>query len=206
MPRLKKALFLFTIACIVIAVLDSCHSRKKAAARAAHRHQTTKGKTARPAPPTRAAQLQRKASDPAVLKQKYAKMLGVPPAKITNLTLYRFIDRWYGTHYRSGGCDANGIDCSGFVQKLYSEVYGVDLVRTAMDQFRKCRFIKKPSDAVEGDLVFFSIRTKNISHVGIYLANNRFVHASTSGGVMISNLQEEYWSRYYVSCGRVPKG
>lgn len=206
MRRMKKTIFLFTIACIAIAVLVSCHSRKRAAARAAHRHQITPSRPIRPAHAGKSPQPQRKAIDPTVLKQKYAKMLGVPPARITNLTLYRFIDRWYGTHYRSGGCDANGIDCSGFVQKLYSEVYGVDLVRTAMDQFRKCRFIKKPSDAVEGDLVFFSIHTKGISHVGIYLTNNHFVHASTSGGVMISSLQEAYWSKYYVSCGRVPRG
>ena len=103
-----------------------------------------------------------------------------------------------------GGCDASGIDCSGFAQKLYADVYGIDLLRTSAEQFHDCKRIKNTRDAQEGDLIFFIIRGKRISHVGVYLANNFFVHASTSSGVMISNLNEEYWRKHYAGCGRVP--
>ncbi len=139
------------------------------------------------------------------LRAKYAGILGVRTKDLDNAALYQFIDRWYGTNYRLGGCDISGIDCSGFVQKLYSEVFGIDLVRTAMDQFSSCKRIKRYKDAEEGDLVFFKTHGKKITHVGIYLANDYFVHASTSQGVIISNLNEEYWHRYFAGAGRVPR-
>ena len=58
---------------------------------------------------------------------------------------------------------------------------------------------------MEGDLVFFRVNSKQVSHVGIYLMNNYFVHASTSKGVMISNLNEEYWQKYFEGIGRIPR-
>jgi cell wall-associated NlpC family hydrolase len=144
---------------------------------------------------------------PRSVKKKYAEILGVKTKEISNASLYLFIDKWLGANYRRGGCDISGIDCSGFVQKLYAEVYGTDLLRTAIDQFSSCKRIKHSRDAEEGDLVFFHIKSrKRITHVGIYLANDYFVHASTSNGVIISNLNEEYWHRYFAGCGRVPKG
>jgi cell wall-associated NlpC family hydrolase len=141
--------------------------------------------------------------DPKKLKKKYAEIIGVRPKEIDNYALYKFIDKWYGTNYRLGGCDESGIDCSGFAQKLYGSVYGVDLLRTAMEQFKNCRRIKKPGDAEEGDLVFFKQHSKRITHVGVYLANNYFVHASTSQGVTISNLNDEYWHKHYAGMGRI---
>jgi cell wall-associated NlpC family hydrolase len=140
-----------------------------------------------------------------IVFNKYAQILGVSPGELRNTTLYKFIDRWYGANYRMGGCDKSGIDCSGFAQKLYNEVYGIDLLRTATEQFVNCKRLK-PHDAAEGDLVFFHIQGRRISHVGIYLINNFFVHASTTGGVMISSLTEDYWQKYYAGIGRVPKG
>jgi cell wall-associated NlpC family hydrolase len=140
------------------------------------------------------------------IRKKYAGILGVRPKDLDNAALYKFIDRWYGTNYRLGGCDISGIDCSGFVQKLYSEVYGIDIVRTAIDQFGSCKRIKRYKNAKEGDLVFFRVHSrKKITHVGIYLANDYFVHASRSQGVIISNLNEEYWQRYFAGAGRIPK-
>ncbi len=133
-------------------------------------------------------------------------MLGVKPQSLTNVQLYQFIDGWYGTRYRAGGTTKAGIDCSGFVQRLYSDVYHTSVVRTAIEQFGNCRFFKHSSNATEGDLVFFRINSKQITHVGVYLANDRFVHASTSGGVMISSLKEDYWHKYFAGCGRMPRG
>ncbi len=139
------------------------------------------------------------------VKKKYADMLGIKPKEISSNTLYEFIDAWYGTNYHLGGCSRSGIDCSGFAQKLYGEVYGIELLRTAMEQYHRCKRIKHSKDAEEGDLVFFHIHSKHITHVGIYLANDYFVHASTSGGVMISNLNEDYWHKYFAGAGRIAK-
>lgn len=139
------------------------------------------------------------------LNLKYANMLGVLPQVITNDLLYSFIDEWYGTRYRLGGTDQSGIDCSAFVQRLYARVFNVSLFRTAAEQFRICHSIWNKEELKEGDLVFFNIRTKRISHVGIYLMNDYFVHSSVSQGVMISKLSDAYWRKYYAGAGRVPK-
>lgn len=140
------------------------------------------------------------------ISSRYGQMLGVEATEITNLSLYQFIDKWLGADYRLGGCDISGIDCSGFAQKLYAEIYGMDLVRTALEQFHNCKRIKHAKDATEGDLVFFRVHSRRITHVGVYLMNNYFVHASSSQGVVISNLNEEYWHKYYAGCGRIPRG
>jgi cell wall-associated NlpC family hydrolase len=139
------------------------------------------------------------------LIEKYAAMMNVSAKDISNVLLYRFIDEWYGVDYRYGGCDKAGIDCSAFVQRLYNQVFGVDLVRTAVEQFNNCSLIKHINKMTEGDLVFFHIHSKHITHVGIYLMNDYFVHASSSQGVMISNLNENYWTRYFACAGRVNK-
>jgi hypothetical protein len=140
------------------------------------------------------------------LNLKYANMLGVLPQVITNDLLYDFIDEWYGTRYRLGGTDKRGIDCSAFVQRLYARVFNVSLFRTAAEQFSLCHSIWNKEDLEEGDLVFFNIRTKRISHVGIYLMNGYFVHSCSSQGVIISKLSDAYWKKYYAGAGRVPKG
>ena len=138
------------------------------------------------------------------LSQKYAGLLGVLTKQITNYSLYNFIDEWYGVNYRIGGNSKAGIDCSAFVQRLYSEVFGLDLFRTAMEQFNNCSRVHNINEAEEGDLVFFHIHGRRISHVGIYLINDFFVHASRSQGIVISNLNDEYWHKYYACAGRLP--
>lgn len=136
---------------------------------------------------------------------KYAQMMGLFPETMTNHLLYNFIEDWYGVKYCYGGTDKSGIDCSAFVQKLYEDVFCTDLVRTARDQFHNCKLVWDKDNLKEGDLVFFKTRGKRISHVGIYLANNFFVHASSSSGVMISSLADNYWSKRYAGAGKVPK-
>lgn len=140
-----------------------------------------------------------------VLQTKYAELLQVVPNAVTNFPLYNFIEEWYGVRYRMGGNDKSGIDCSAFVQKLYENVFCTNLVRTAFEQFSMCRYVLKQDSLEEGDLVFFKTRgRKRITHVGIYLMNNFFVHASSTQGVIISNLNEAYWSRFYVGAGKIP--
>jgi hypothetical protein len=146
------------------------------------------------------------AIDPAngkTLKSKYAALLNVLPEAIGNLSLYRFIDEWYGVRYRLGGTDKAGIDCSAFMQKLYQQVFGMNLLRTAMDQFTMANVIWNRGQCKEGDLVFFNIKSSRISHVGLYLMNNFFVHASSSHGIMISSLDDKYWNKYFACAGRV---
>jgi cell wall-associated NlpC family hydrolase len=137
---------------------------------------------------------------------KYAGLLGIMPKNITNTCLYEFIEKWYGANYRLGGTDTTGIDCSAFAQRLYNEIYGIDLDRTAKEQFSSCRRLKHPAEAKEGDLVFFHVHSRHISHVGIYLANDYFVHASSSQGVVISSLKDQYWHKFFAGCGRVIHG
>lgn len=137
------------------------------------------------------------------ITEKYSKMMQVSPSALSNVILYQFIDDWYGTKYVFGGTGKKGIDCSALVQRLYKYVYGMDLLRTSVLQYRGSTYIAEKSKLVEGDLVFFRMHGGPVSHVGVYLGNNYFVHASSSKGVMISNLNENYWVKYYVGGGRV---
>ena len=137
------------------------------------------------------------------VKDKYASMINVMPNQLSNVMLYSFIDDWYGTRYRMGGTSKKGIDCSAFTQNLYKYVFGLNIVRTACLQFNASQRIKNVSDLKEGDLVFFRVNTSRISHVGVYLNNNYFVHSACSKGVSISSLNNAYWSRFYAGGGRI---
>ncbi len=137
--------------------------------------------------------------------EKYSNMMQVNPSSLSNVILYQFIDEWYGTRYQLGGMGKRGIDCSALVQKLYSYVYGMDVLRTSLLQFRTSEFVSNIANLKEGDLVFFRIHGGPVSHVGIYLHNNYFLHASSSRGVMISKLTDSYWTKVYVGGGRLKK-
>lgn len=111
--------------------------------------------------------------------------------------------RWIGTPYRNGGNDRNGIDCSGLSSQIYKNVYHIQLSRRSEDQYLKdCSKHKRRKHLVSGDLVFFhqTGNRKVINHVGIYLKNNKFIHASSSKGVRIDDLNDDYWRRHW-SCG-----
>lgn len=111
---------------------------------------------------------------------------------------------WVGTPYRYGGESRKGTDCSGMVMNVYRDVTGIKLPRNSAKQGEYCRRIKR-SELLVGDLVFFtSRRGKGINHVGIYVGNGCFVHASTSRGVIVSDLDQDYYTRTYHSAGRVP--
>lgn len=111
---------------------------------------------------------------------------------------------WVGTPYRYGGESRNGTDCSGMVMNVYRDVAGIKLPRNSARQGEYCSRIKR-SELLLGDLVFFTTRRgKGINHVGIYVGNGCFVHASTSRGVIVSDLDQDYYSRTYHSAGRVP--
>lgn len=136
------------------------------------------------------------------LQYKYASLLDVPPADITNTSLMQLVDDWCGVPYSIGGSTMDGIDCSAFSKMLLDSVYGEEIPRTAQEQYDCCKHIKKDK-LKEGDLVFFhTMRGSYITHVGVYLQNNKFIHAS-SHGVMISDLNDDYWRKTYRASGRV---
>jgi lipoprotein Spr len=139
------------------------------------------------------------------LISKYTEMVSIEPEEVSSYPLYKFIDEWYGTKYKYGGTDNNGIDCSAFSQKVYGSIYGMHIMRTARQQRRNCELVKSYEDAAEGDLVFFRIHRLRISHVGVYLANGYFVHASRSRGITISSLEEPYWNRRFAGCGKIAR-
>jgi cell wall-associated NlpC family hydrolase len=136
------------------------------------------------------------------LQFKYAILLDVPVEEVNDEKLLSFIDSWYGTPYRYGGFSKDGVDCSAFTQVMMSNIYQVPVPRISAEQFNQSKRISR-KELKEGDLVFFKTSGRTISHVGIYLRNNKFVHASTSGGVMISDLGEDYYSRRFAGSGRV---
>jgi hypothetical protein len=135
---------------------------------------------------------------------RYAVLMDVEVEKITNRKLFEYINQWWGVPYRIGGTTMSGIDCSAFVKSLSLETYSLDLPRTSREQADFCAEISR-EDLREGDLVFFNTSGR-ISHVGLYLSNNKFVHASTSVGVVISDLNEPYWAKRFAKAGRLMVG
>lgn len=134
----------------------------------------------------------------------YSNMLGFNINSIENPKLYQSISEWMGTPYKYSGKSKKGVDCSGLVCELYRDCNTLVLESCAKDLFHNSEQIKK-TDLREGDLVFFKIKKNRISHVGIYLGQNKFVHASTKNGVIVSNLEDPYYKRYFYKGGRLKK-
>jgi len=129
---------------------------------------------------------------------------GIQVTQKDNQVLYNTITQWLGAPYQRGGNSIRGTDCSGFAGNIYQTVYRKNIARSSADILRlNCSKISR-QNLREGDLVFFATGvTKKISHVGIYLKDGKFAHASTSKGVIISNLNETYYRKRWVSGGRV---
>jgi len=109
--------------------------------------------------------------------------------------------RWQGTRHRMGGSSPSGVDCSGFVKAVYKNIFKMDLPRTTKAQATLGRSVKK-RDLQAGDLVFFKPPSYP-RHVGIYLSNSEFVHASKTKGVTISRMDPYYWDKYYWTARRL---
>lgn len=109
--------------------------------------------------------------------------------------------KWQGTPYRLGGNSKHGIDCSAFIKNVFAESFNISLPRTTKYQSEEGYLVYR--DELEiGDLVFFKTGW-NIRHVGIYMGNNEFIHASTSRGVITSSLDNSYWTSKYWQARRV---
>ncbi len=136
------------------------------------------------------------------------KTLGLQKERKDNLVLYIEAASWLNVPHRGGGLSKKGVDCSGLIHELYKNVYGKNIGRNSLDILKKnCNRIGK-SRLKEGDLVFFnsgsgSKTIAKINHVGIYLKDHKFLHASTSRGVIVSDLEEDFYRNAWVCGGRV---
>jgi hypothetical protein len=135
------------------------------------------------------------------LQFKYSILLNEDVENLEDLHLLAAVDDWYGVRYHYGGTSKDGIDCSGFTSTIYQTVYGITLSRISKDQYRDARHVSY-DDLKEGDLVFFNIRGRGVSHVGIYLRNKKFIHASLRDGVRVDDLSSGFYRDHFVSGGR----
>lgn len=137
------------------------------------------------------------------LQKVYAERLQVDASYVSNKWLYEKIEEWWATRYCLGGSTKQCIDCSAFTAVIAKDVFNIVLLRTAQQQYENSTPISK-EELTEGDLVFFHTSSRReVTHVGVYLQNNKFVHASTSQGVMISDLNDPYWKSKYYASGRI---
>jgi len=132
----------------------------------------------------------------------YEQKLGFKPKSDFNQKLYDLVIDWLGTPYKYGGCTKSGTDCSCFAFNVYKEVFNVTLPRSTTEIAKEAKSIQQ-KQLKPGDLIFFNTDGKKISHIGIHLQDDKFVHASTKRGVMISSMNEEYFKKTFKSYGSV---
>lgn len=131
----------------------------------------------------------------------YTQGFGFEMPEHFNCILFDTLEKWIGTPYRFSGNTEQGVDCSGFVNALYAKVYLKNIgARSSPDIYKAIRKVDK-EELREGDLVFFRIRKHRISHVGLYLGGGKFVHVSVKNGVIVSDLNEKYYHKYYAGGG-----
>lgn len=122
---------------------------------------------------------------------------------LENKDLQAFCNNWYGTRYQYGGCSRSGIDCSCFARTLYKAVYGIELERSSAVQYKQTKRVKRIRQLEEGDLVFFRVHSMKINHVGVYIGDRKFIHATTANGVIVSSLDEPNYKREFYRAGTI---
>lgn len=136
---------------------------------------------------------------------KASRKLGVRIDYKDNHRLFLECAQWVGVPYRYGGKSRRGVDCSGLTYCIYRQLYGISLSPNSQMQLdRDVQVRVKKGHVTPGDLLFFSDRRskRHINHVGIYLKGGKFIHASTSRGVRIDDLQDAHWKKRWVAAGR----
>ncbi len=199
-----KSLFVHTkwivTALLIVLLATACSSTKKSTV--SHTLPALQ-----PEPESKTGRINDEVSYEKKIRTKYATYIGVPLQDLSNINLFIFIDQWLYTPYKYGGTTQQGVDCSGFVQRILSEVYGFKIIRKSSQQFFNDNTVKYNNGHVleEGDLLFFETTDNSnaITHMGLYLGNRLFVHASSSLGVSIASLDNSYWKPRYTAAGKV---
>jgi cell wall-associated NlpC family hydrolase len=133
---------------------------------------------------------------------QYEKLLGINLPNTINLEFIKFISAWIGAPYKYGGNTTSGTDCSGFVNATYKSVFNKAIARSSIQLYQDAKSIKMV-DLIEGDLVFFTIQGPKVSHVGMHVTGNYFIHASTKKGVLINSIDEPYYKEHFKGYGRI---
>jgi lipoprotein Spr len=126
----------------------------------------------------------------------------VKKSKINTRKMGYIIDSYLGTPYKENGLSRRGIDCSGLVVEVYRRYSGTNLPHSTEKLYKLVKKVNK-KNLLYGDLVFFSFNSRKVNHVGIYIEESKFVHASSSQGVIVSSFKDEYYSKNYVGARRV---
>ncbi|MDR0418930.1 MAG: C40 family peptidase [Prevotellaceae bacterium] len=134
--------------------------------------------------------------------EEYSKKLGVEFKGNENKAIIKESAQWLGVKYKYGGVNKRGVDCSAFIGHVYKEAVGITLPRTSSVIAKSLNTVSKKNLQC-GDIIFFTNKEKRVSHVGMYLADDKFIHASSSRGVVVDRLSTPYWTRYYAGSGRV---
>ncbi len=199
MRRITSASICWVLICLLVSFFSSCSSKRlaKSSASEVKRSSLKKGDIL--------TDIQGSSGYIAAsgnLLADYATLLDVDIRALKNERLYEMITDWMGTPYVYGGSSKQGTDCSGFAVTVMRSVYGKELPRSSDEQSGvvKRKYERKLE---EGDLVFFSFGGGKIDHVGIYLQNGKFVHASTKKGVIISNLKDDWYYKSFKRGGSV---
>ena len=199
-----KLLFVRTkwvvITILVVLLATACSSTKKAII-------SHTAPALQPEPESKTGSIKDEAAYEKKIWAKYAAYIGVPQQDIRNIHLFVFIDQWLYTPYKYGGTTQQGVDCSGFVQRILSDVYGYKISRKSSQQFFNENTVKYNNGHTleEGDLLFFETTDNSnaITHMGLYVGNRMFVHAASSLGVSIASLDNSYWKPRYTAAGKV---
>lgn len=126
------------------------------------------------------------------------------PIEFTDVEFETKVKEYLGIPYRPGGTTKKGMDCSGFVRTVYDNLFGIELPPSSVAQFRFSGLEKiDTSEMQSGDLIFFANgKKKRINHVGVYISDRQFIHASSTQGITVSSLDERYWSKRFVGSKR----
>lgn len=147
-----------------------------------------------------------RASSKSPLFFRGGKSTGITPSasalrKVSPSAVIATAKKYIGVPYVWGGSTPNGFDCSGFVQYVFN-AHGISLPRTSKQQYGVGTYVAK-ANLKAGDLVFFDTEGNGVSHLGIYIGNNQFIHASTSKGVTITSISNTYWAPKYYGAKRI---
>jgi lipoprotein Spr len=187
---------------VILSFAVSAQTGKQTASAAPSKVKATVGKPAE----KKKAKIKKtvKATAPKLDLQNFYANQCLMPDSACNPYLYYQVYDWLGTRYRYSGNSKKGIDCSGFVSEMYKKTYCIDLNGSSCSIYSQVKPVDK-CELKEGDILFFKIKKNQISHVGVYLGNNKFAHASVHSGVIVSDLDDQYYKKYFYKGGRLPE-